>query len=474
MTFFQVLFCTQIIATQSRETGNRPRVIILTDISNEPDDEQSMVRYLCYANEFDTEALIATTSCWLRDRVAPEKIRERIVAYGKVHNNLIKHAQGYPTSESLMNLVTTGPMVFGMSAVGEGKSSPGSKRIITIVDKDDPRPVYISIWGGANTLAQALWEVRNTRSKADVKKFVSKLRVYTISDQDDTGPWMRREFPGLFYIVTPGFEENGGKGYHFATWVGISGDKFHGHFNGADFDLVSNSWLDKHIRKDHGPLGALHPQTEYLMEGDTPSFFWLIPTGLSDPEHPDYGSWGGRYELNTPKKEDYHYVAETRPIWTNADDQIVGIDGRIYKNNWATIFRWREAYQNDFAARMDWSIASKFEAANHNPLIVVNGIKGKIFVPLQAKSGETIDLNADGSTDPDGDQIEYTWFVYNEAGSCRQPVVINQAGQNCSFVAPPVTKRETIHIILQAKDNGIPPLYSYRRVIFTIVPKKSS
>ena len=43
----------------------RPRVIVITDISSmqpgilEPDDTQSMIRFLLYANEVDIEGLIA-------------------------------------------------------------------------------------------------------------------------------------------------------------------------------------------------------------------------------------------------------------------------------------------------------------------------------------------------------------------------------------------------------------------------------
>jgi hypothetical protein len=81
-----------------------------------------------------------------------------------------------------------------------------------------------------------LWKVRRTRSAEAVARFVSKLRVYTISDQDDSGPWIRKSFPNLFYIASPGMHAGGA--YHHATWTGISGDRFHGRFDGADFSIV--------------------------------------------------------------------------------------------------------------------------------------------------------------------------------------------------------------------------------------------
>ena len=96
--------------------------------------------------------------------------------------------------------------LFGLSAIGPNGSSPGSTALITAVDRPDPygRPLFVQLWGGGNCLAQALWEVRETRTKEELGKFLGKLRVYAISDQDDTGPWMRREFPGLSYVSSHG------------------------------------------------------------------------------------------------------------------------------------------------------------------------------------------------------------------------------------------------------------------------------
>ncbi len=239
-------------------------------------------------------------------------------------------------------------------------------------------------------------------------KFVSKLRVYTISDQDDSGPWLRKTFPALFYIASPGMHAGGA--YHHATWTGISGDRFHGRFDGADFSLVDNPWLDEHIRSK-GPLGAQHPHTTFMMEGDTPSFLYLVPNGLGDPEHPDWGSWGGRYELYTPRMRKWFYEPETRPFWADAEDEVLGVDGNWHTSNKATIWRWRAAYQNDFAARMDWTI-KPFAEANHPPVARL-----KHSNQLTAKSGDRIDLSAEGSSDPDGHALAYEWFYYGEPGT---------------------------------------------------------
>jgi len=283
------------ITGNTQTNATRLRVLVLTDIENEPDDTQSLIRFLTYSNNWDIEGLIATTSVHKKDKPAPGKIRELIAAYGKVRSNLLLHEKGFPEENFLMEIVKEGYSGFGMEAVGAGKDSQGSDWIISTLDKKDQRPLYVCVWGGANCLAQALWKIKMTRAPQEASELISKIRVYTISDQDDAGPWIRKTFPGLFYIVSPGYHAAGA--YHYSTWSGISGDKFHGRFVGADFSIVDNPWLDEHVRKNHGPLGAAYPITKFMMEGDTPSFLWLINNGLSDPEHPDYGSWGGRYEL---------------------------------------------------------------------------------------------------------------------------------------------------------------------------------
>ena len=450
---------------------DRSRVIVLTDITNEPDDEQSMVRFLCYVNEFDVEGVVATTSCWLRNRVAPEQIEERVTAYDQVRNNLLTHAPNYPPMAFLMDRIKTGLPVYGMDGVGQGKMSAGSQLIIEAIDKPDPRPVWVCVWGGVNCLAQALWEVQQSRSPAEVDRFISKLRVYTISDQDNSAPWIRQQFPNLFYIVSPGYEENGGGGYHHSTWVGISGDKFHGRFEGANFEIVDNPWLDQHIRQNHGPLGAFHPRTKYLLEGDTPTFLYLVPNGLGVPEQPNYGSWGGRYEFYTPDQQPWHYQQETHPIWTDTTDWVIGTDDKIHQTNKATIWRWREAYQHDFAARIDWTTTDRFQDANHNPIAGFAGDTSRGVVHLTARSGEAVQLDATGTTDPDGDQVSVDWFQYKEVGSLEIDLKIEvQSDLSASFVAPQVEQVESVHIILEAKDSGEPCLYNYRRIVVEIQP----
>ncbi|MEW6237367.1 MAG: nucleoside hydrolase-like domain-containing protein [Candidatus Omnitrophota bacterium] len=442
--------------------AEKPRVIVLTDISNEPDDEESLVRFLVYSNEYDVEGIIATTSVWLRQNPRLDLIQRDIQAYGQVRNNLLKHAQGYPAADRLMSVAKEGQTGFGMEAVGFGKSTEGSNHIVAVVDQPDERPIWISIWGGANTLAQALWDVKYARTESELKRFVSKLRVYTISDQDDAGRWLRIAYPDLYYIVTPSSVDS--KEYYKAAWTGISGDRHYKNGPFEYFELVDNPWLTENVIENHGPLGALYPKLAYIMEGDTPSFLNLINNGLGSDQNPAYGGWGGRYVL-------HQSYAETHPIYTNSRDTVTARDGSTYTTAQATVWRWREAFQYDFAARMDWCVAKNFQDANHNPVAIINAMPGKDILELNVKPGDKVELSCEGSSDPDGDKFDTSWFVYPEAGTYSGVVELsNSQGAKTAFIAPPIKERSTIHVILQLKDHGTPPLFSYRRAIVLVEP----
>jgi len=467
---FAVLLILFAVLDGSAPAAEKPRVVVLTDIDNEPDDAMSMVRFLVYANQWDVEGLVATTSIHQKNKVAPWRIREIVDAYGLVRDNLELHERGFPTADSLRSVIVEGRPDFGMAAVGKGMDSAGSRLLIAAVDREDPRPLWVPVWGGPNVLAQALFHVRATRAPRDLRKFVAKLRVYTISDQDDSGPWIRKNFPELFYIASPGF--HGGGAYHSATWSGISGDHFHGRFSGGEFSIVDNPWLDEHIR-GKGPLGAQYPLVKFMMEGDTPSFLSLIDNGLNSPEHPDWGGWGGRYEYYTPRMRKWFYEPETRPFWSDAEDEVIGVDGNWYTSNKATLWRWRQAFQNDFAARMDWTI-KPYAQANHPPVPALAHADR-----LNARPGERVRLSAQGCTDPDGDALSYEWFYYPEAGTFTvangrsgAPMTVEKAHErDASFSVPEQFFHPgTLHIVLAVTDGGIPPLTRYRRVIVSVVP----
>ena len=313
---------------------------------------------------------------------------------------------------------------------------------------------------------------------------------------------MRKEFPALRWIGTP--STLNGEEYYFATWTGISGDVFYRNCAGADFTTFTDEWVNANIRSK-GPLGALYPRPCCIHEGDTPTFLGLIDNGLAGAMSPAFGGWGGRYVWRQPR-------AEPRPFWTQGGDSYPGndssrdtvvVEGRSYTSDQATIWRWRTAFQNDFAARMDWTIKEPGDA-NHNPRVVVNGRAGTEPLVLEAQVGTAVVLDAAGTTDPDGHPLKYTWSFYPEAatgipghpvrvrprppaggaaapppappsGVPREPpprlVIENQSGPRATLVprVPGIA-----HVILAVEDGGTPRLTSYRRVVLNMRPAPAS
>jgi len=446
----------------------------------------SFVRFLMYSNEFDIEGMIATTSTWQREKTHAETMRELIDSYGQVRTNLMLHAKGWPDPADLRTRVFTGQSAYGMAAVGPGKSSEGAKALAEAIvrgaERNDPRPLWVCIWGGAGTLAQALLDLKGAHSPDETAKLIARLRIYSISDQDDAGPWIRKEFPELFYIVSPSTPTSGE--YASATWTGISGDRYYRNGEGADATTVTNEWLDANIRSK-GPLGKKYPRFMFIMEGDTPSFLGLIDNGLNAYRRPDWGGWGGRYVFRQP-------YGETRAIWTQGGDEfkrvdsrdtVTGADGREHTSDQATIWRWREAFQNDFAARMTWTVLD-YAHANHNPVAVVNGNGGTAPLDINVRVGQTITLDASQSSDPDqGQAIHFHWFHYAEAGladgnlaaltltggdAARVTVRADAACQQWWLPLIPCKGDGVAHVILAVTDEGKPRLTSYRRVILHV------
>jgi hypothetical protein len=431
---------------------DRPRLVVLTDIGGDPDDQQSLVRLLLYSDEFDIEGLIASATTPpgepKAEVVKPELIRQTIEAYGKVRDNLLRHRPGFPTADALTGRVKAGNPQRGVRHVGEGQDTEGSDWIIRVVDQPDPRPVNVAIWGGSTELAQALWRVRKDRDADGLRKFLGRLRVHAIGHQDDTGPWIVEQFPDLFYVLSKAPD---GKDKRESAHRGM--------YLGGDESLTSRDWLDTHVRRGHGPLGALYPLRTWtdpnphgaLKEGDTPSWFYFLPNGLSDPAHPEWGGWGGRFR------------PAGRGLYRDAADTV----GRTTDAR-ATVWRWRPAFQADFQARLDWCV-QRPKGANHPPVAGFRGDVSRDVVRLEAGPGEVVRLNASGSRDLDGDALAYHWWVYKEAGTYAGDVALAKDRERAAELTVPADAAgKTVHVILEVTDDGTPALTCYRRVVITV------
>lgn len=435
--------------------ADKPRIVLLSDIGGDRDDEQSFTRFMMYADQFDIEGIIATSIRIFLDEKhrpidgdpQPHYFVKWIKAYAEVRDNLMKHSEGWPEPEKLLTLIRKGVKtgrdppfnirtgIAGKGSghypleqlIGKGKDTGASMLIIEVVDRDDPRPVWVPIWGGSVELAQALWRVRNDRSEEEVQKFVAKLRVYAWGHQDATGLWIQENFPDLYYLVSTG-----------------------GTIYSADPKLHSKEWLDTHVRFNHGPLGALCPIRWGKLGGaDSETYLGLIPNGLSDMEHPDWGGWGGRLRKRPGSEKQWI------DIKSNVDPDSLG----------HTISRWASEFQNDYQARMDWCV-KEFSEANHPPRPVLNGNKSLKAIKITAKPGQRIELDATGSTDIDNNGLSYEWRFYPEAGTYPKEINIeNSYRKTTSFVVPEDASGKTLHVLLVLTDDGAPPLTRYRRLV---------
>ncbi|WP_145386530.1 nucleoside hydrolase-like domain-containing protein [Stieleria neptunia] len=438
-------------------TSGKHRIVLLTDIGGDRDDEQSFTRFMMYADQYDIEGLIATSiRIFPKEKhrptdgePQPQHLVKWIKAYSEVRGNLLKHSEGWPEPEHLLTLIRKGvktgrdaPFNIRTGKAGKGsghypldqligadKDNGATRLIIDAVDHDDPRPVWVPIWGGSVELAQALWRVRNDRSDEEVKEFVSKLRVYAWGHQDATGLWIQENFPDLVYLVSTG-----------------------GVIYSAPPELHSAQWLNEHVRFNHGALGTICPLRHGKLGGaDTETYLGLIPNGLSNMEHPDWGGWGGR--LRKAK---------------GSEKQWIDVPSNILPNRLGhTISRWAPHFQNDYQARMDWCV-KEFAEANHPPSPVLNGDKSLCAIEVTAKPGEHVMLDATGTTDIDGDSLSYRWQTYPEAGSYQGQVEIenmDQATTKC--VVPKDAAGKTVHVLLVVSDDGTPTLTRYRRLVVT-------
>jgi hypothetical protein len=345
---FVILFTTSISCnSQEDKTKNnkKPRVIIMTDFppldvipvkanygpndkKSDPDDVQSMVRFLLYTNDFDVEGLIA--SAGTRAHIArKQNILDLLYFYDQVDENLRKHDLRYPTADQLRSVTWQGRDGTygkgGMEHLGKDMDTEASKAIIHIVDKPDDRPVYVCVWGGTYEVAQAIWKVKNTRTPDELKRFLGKLRIYSIARQDNTLQWMLDNFPDLFIIVADN------------TFRGMMS-----YAPGSDSTLTDINWVYRYIHRGHGILGLMYPESTTMdpkkagvREGDTPSFLYLVSAvrGLSDPEKPDQESWGGQFIQPDPAKNHW-------------------FDGPGSES----VYKWRAEVQADFARRADWML----------------------------------------------------------------------------------------------------------------------
>jgi hypothetical protein len=477
----------------------KPRTVVTTDM--EQDDLASLIRYLLYTNDVDTRGLVYTSGRfhWAGDGKGTEfflpgreyttpqtswrwtgtrTIQDQVLkAYAQVYPNLRRHDRDYPTSSDLSGKVKVGNIEFENSMDRDTEGSDLIKRLL--LDRD-PRTLYLQAWGGTNTIARALKSIEDQYSGSPrwtrIKDKVSHKAVILASGFQDLTyeQYIAPNWPQLRV-------ENLQAGY--ATWGYNCNFGGVGNVRGlpADRQYFQGAWIRANIQV--GPYGSLYrswldgqsmpgdqldifgdPEKaktgwcpplqpyDFLSEGDNVAFNRLLDTGIDVPEDPTLGSWGGRLQQQSA----------TPDLWTlvATEKDATGGDVRNY-----TTLRWAGAAQNDFAARMQWTLTPRYRAGNHAPRVRIVRT-GRI---TKVRAGQTLRLRGYG-TDPDRDALDFEWWQYREEGSYPSLARLGSPDRRSTTVTIPEDAQagQTISLILQATDDGTFPLTRYARVILKV------
>jgi hypothetical protein len=441
-----------------------------------------MVRFLLYTNELDVEGIITSSSQYHshgHNWAGDDWLDPYLEAYSKVYPNLLLHDKSYPSPEYLKSISFLG----NVESEGEMDSiTPGSQHIVKVLlDESDNEPIWIQAWGGTNTIARALKTIEQEHSEK-MAYVANKLRFFFIWEQDSTYQAYIRPHWGKYNILTIICDQFWALAYQ---WNKILPEDKQPYFKA--------NWMNSHILEGHGELCSLYKAHmpgshglsgdtafnvgDFRSEGDSPSFIYAINTGLRSMESPDFGGWGGRYIkirentwMDPVPVPDYEYPEGryyTKTAW-----------GRSYMRNdypehqnlmnvyFKPLTRWADVLQNDFAARADWCVKS-YDEANHPPVVKLNHP-----LDLTAKPGDSIQLSAKGTYDPDNDELIYNWWFYREPSDYKGEVEIeNNNLRDATLIIPKAIDSEMkLHVICEVADKGIPHLTRYNRVIINIVP----
>ena len=311
--------------------------------------------------------------------------------------------------------------VYGKQALNTSTPlSPGAHHLVTRLHASltTSTPLNLAIWGGTNTLVQALQHITTTNTPSQASLLRSHLRVYAISDQDDTGAWIRATYPDLFYVVS----RHAWRAYALAAWTGISKP---GVSAAANDSVIGGEWLERNIQQK-GQLGRVYPDIGNIMEGDSPSLLYFIPNGLGSAEWPGWGSWGDRYASVSDGGGERQYGDTIDTVYYQTNDSSSSSSTKEEASNQATIWRWRSAFQNDFAARMQWTLSPEYTTARHPPIIDINGHSGLEPLIIYVMPNQTLIFDASGTVDTDAHHnqdyvLQFEWFQYQEASYLPAP-----------------------------------------------------
>lgn len=491
----------------------KPRIIITTD--PELDDNNSLIRFLLYSCDVKVEGLIYASSGyhWKGDgkgtkwyvpgreynrfgldtcpcvswRWAPHEryIHKAVAAYAQVYPNLRIHHSGYPSPTYLYSIIRYGNIEFDGDI---SQDSPGSNLIKRLILDHEPGKLYITAWGGMSTIARALKSIqdqyRSSLHWPELKRMISRKVVLLPSgDQDDT--YLEYIQPNWPDIECRQF--TAGPNYGYGAQLGARPE---------DSTYMTAAWMKANV-SERGPLGALYrvwgdgkqmvkgdkmdffgfsgyssqqlrnmgyvvwmpvqPKGSWLGEGDDPTFMNMLNNGLRAYQDGAYGGWGG-----VERHPSHHlgFAGLANDTSQAAMAQALASMNRRTPQDHRAYPDFFPAAQRDFAARLLWSVSPRYHQANHPPSVRVEGP-----LNLMVSPGQTLELHGTAS-DPDGNTVTLHWWVF-QVGSYSGPVSLRQADSSEALLSIPRDAQpgQTIHVVLEATDSGIPSLSRYQRII---------
>lgn len=509
-----------------------PRTIVTCD--PELDDNNSMVRFLLHATDFQIDGLVYTSSRfhWLGDgkgttqfipgaeydnmglgpqtswRFNPEErfIDDIIDAYAECYQNLKVHDSRYPTPEYLRSVTKWGNCVF------EGDYSydtDGSNLIKANILDDKPGPLFIQAWGGSSSIAAALRSIEDEYKgtaewDAIVEKVNKKVVLNLSGDQDNAyNSYIAVVWPGIWVQNTNARMGNwkGNPSYTDPEWtaqymtIGPIGAQVRLWGDGKQMvpgdmtDFIGPSagkTADEMRAEGYYVWSNIQPKGTLYGDGDSGCFYQLIDNGLRAWEDPTWGGWTGRWDITKGPAQSGHpaYMgtnianmgrqrgnrpgpAPSTGLQQGSDPDMAALmammrGGGPEDHTFPNMAPERNLSE---AARMKWSVTSKYEDANHYPVL-----RGPFN--LKAKAGETITINAKAS-DPDGDELALQWWyfpvgTYVLTNDAMLTVDSPNTAKTTVTVPSDAKSGETIHWVLQAQDNGDPVLTYYLRTVITV------
>ncbi len=500
--------------------ATKPRVVVTSD--GELDDSNSLLRYLLYSTDFRTEGLIYASSQyhWKGDgtgkkwfvpgreytrfglnlcpceswRWPPHQrfIDDAVDLYEQVYPNLRVHRPDYPTPAQLRSKIRWGNVEFDGDI---SKDTPGSDLIRDLLLDDDPEPIYLLAWGGASTIARALKSIQDryaaTPDWPALRARVSRKAILSLSgDQDDTyATDIRPNWPdirslpagrggvnlayGAFVFASAenaryfsvdwtraNVSSQGPLGAHYRVWGDgkqmVPGDRF-------DYFGLTGQTAAQLRAQGYVVWLPPRPKGEFLGEGDTFTYLNLLGNGLGGYREETLGGWAGHVVVN-PASRVASAPAGPGGGATSLEAFMRSLEG-IGPEGPATRPpspepNFTPAAQNGFAARMKWSVTPTYAGANHEPEVAVRGPSR-----INARPGETVRLEGVVS-DPDGNAVAVRWWRWQDVDTYPGEVSPSDPTSLTTRlrVPPDATPGQTIQLVLEATDDGTPPLTRYQRV----------